>query len=70
MYSVLLIGSVIIDGSDQADYGLPYFHVKTKASSKGFKMKCKLIGSLVHGRQLNVFTMLQNNATGANFHIL
>lgn len=56
--------SIIIDGSDQAEMGLPYFHVKTKANSKGHKLKTKLIGALVHGRQLNVFTAGENLHTG------
>ena len=58
--------SIIIDGSDNGEYGFPYFYVKTKETSKGFKMKTKLIGALVHGRQLNVFTLPWNTFTGSS----
>lgn len=61
--------SMIIDGSDQANYGMPYFAVKTKENCKGHKMKTKLIGSLVHGRQLNVFTAGENLHTGSDMVI-
>ena len=43
--------SLIIDGADQAKYGLPYFFLKSKASDKGYKLKNKLYGVLAHGRQ-------------------
>lgn len=56
--------SIIIDGSDNGEYGLPYFHVKTKGTSKGFKLKIKLVGVLVHGRKVNIYTLPQNQGTG------
>ena len=40
--------SMIIDGSDMANYGLPYFHVNTKAQT-GWKMRFGLMGVIVHG---------------------
>ena len=35
----------------KAKYGLPYFHLKSKSSDKGFKLKNKLYGVIVHGRK-------------------
>ena len=41
--------SLILDGSDMANYGLPFFYLKTKETTKGYKMQIKLIGVIVHG---------------------
>lgn len=60
--------SMIVDGSDNGEYGLPYFHIKTKETSKGFKLKTKLIGVLTHGRKVNIYTLLQNQGTGGFSH--
>ena len=47
-------------------YGLPYFHVKTKDSNKGYKLPIKLTGVKVHGWGHCVFTFGCNIPTGAN----
>ena len=61
--------SIIIDGSDQAAYGLPYFNVVGKSDGTGHKMKCKLMAAIVHGHYAVVFTQLENLATGSNLTI-
>jgi hypothetical protein len=38
-----------IDGSDNGQYGFPYFAEKTKETDKGWKLKTKLYAALVHG---------------------
>jgi hypothetical protein len=40
--------SIIVDGSDMANYGLPYFSMNSKASV-GYKMRIGLTGVLIHG---------------------
>ena len=40
---------VVIDGSDNGNYGFPYFAQKTKETDKGWKLKTKLYAALVHG---------------------
>ena len=61
--------SIIIDGSDQACYGLPYFNIVAKSDSAGHKMKLKLMGAIIHGHGAMVFTQLENLATGSNYVI-
>ncbi len=62
--------SIIIDGADQREYGLPHFAIKTK-DQKGLSLKLKLIGLLEHEVQnvLHIFTMTEEHETGAN-HII
>ena len=40
---------IVIDGSDNGQYGFPYFAEKTKETDKGWKLKTKLYAALVHG---------------------
>lgn len=51
---------IAIDGSDQSSYATPYFSQVTKESCKGWRMRLKLIGSLVTGRLLQFFTLASN----------
>lgn len=62
--------SIILDGADQKSYGLPHFIFATK-SDRGHKIKVKCIGVLEHLRQkqLSLFTMTEEFASGAN-HII
>ena len=61
--------SIIIDGSDQASYGLPYFNIVAKGDETGHKMKLKLMGAILHGHGAVIFTQLENLATGSNYVI-
>ena len=61
---------IAIDGSDQSSYGTPYFAQKTKNSSKGHKMKWKLIGALASGRLMHFFTIGANWEAGKTRHRL
>lgn len=64
--------SIIIDGADQKNYGLPHFATNTK-SDAGQKLKVKVVGVLEHivrGQEwLSLFTMTEEYETGAN-HIV
>ena len=42
--------SLALDGGDQGAYGTPYFHQKTKASDKWFKMRNYVVGVCIHNR--------------------
>ena len=58
--------SLIIDGSDNMNYGLPYFYQKTKQSQKGYKFPIKLVGVKVHNLGDIVFTLPCNITSGPN----
>ena len=64
--------SIIVDGADQKNYGLPHFAVSTK-SDAGHKLKVKVVGVLEHilrGQEwLSLFAMTEEYETGAN-HIV
>ncbi len=62
--------SVIIDGADQAAFGLPHFTTLTK-DVRGNALKVRLIGILQHGspNKLRLYTMTEEQQTGAN-HIV
>ena len=61
--------SLIIDGADQAAYGLPHWIEKDKFSSKYQKMPVYLMGALVHGVGTYGFTYLKNIKHGTNIVI-
>lgn len=56
---------IAIDGSDQSSYAAPYFRQETKDTSKGWKMRMKLIGALGTGRMCMFYTILSNWESGA-----
>ncbi len=62
--------SIIVDGADQHEYGLPHFPTKTK-EQKGHSLKLKLVGLLEHEVQnmLHIYTMTEEHETGAN-HVI
>jgi hypothetical protein len=60
--------SVIIDGSDMANYGIPYFFDITKDSSTGLKIPMKLYGAIVHG--INTFAYVINKNWGGDANII
>jgi hypothetical protein len=61
--------SMIIDGADQAVYGLPYHHTSTHATQGAWKIKTHLMGAIVHGRKTYGFTYLDNVKHGNNLTI-
>ena len=64
--------SIIIDGADQKNYGLPHFYLSTK-SDVGHKLKVKVVGGLEHvargHRHLSLYAMTEEYETGAN-HVI
>ena len=50
--------SATIDGSDNGEYGFPYWADKTKGTQKGYKVKTKLYSMLVHN--IGVYTYVFN----------
>lgn len=62
--------SIILDGADQKNYGLPHFMNSTK-SDKGHKLKVKCVGVLEHRKEkkLTLFPMTEEFQTGAN-HVI
>lgn len=64
--------SIILDGADQTNFGLPHFPTSTK-SDKGHKLKCKIVGCLEHvlrgGEKLSLYAMTEEYETGAN-HVI
>ena len=52
------IMSATIDGSDNGEYGFPYWADKTKQTDKGYKIKSKLYAMLVHN--IGVYTYVFN----------
>ena len=62
--------SIVIDGADQAAFGLPHFVYDTK-DTVGHKLKVKLVKLKEHGHEPNVclYLMTEEFATGTN-HIV
>lgn len=58
--------SITIDGADQGAYGQPYFHEKSKAHSKYYKIRVHVMGVLAHGRRVDCYTYLDNVRHGSN----
>ena len=61
--------SMIIDGADQSEYGLPRFAVASKAEDSGRKIKTKLMGALVHHRFAMASLVPMNAKSGSNLVI-
>ena len=61
--------SIIIDGSDQAAFGLPHIIDKDKKTASQHKIPLHLMGALVHGRSTYGFTYLNNVKHGTNIVI-
>ena len=58
--------SIIIDGADAKDYGVPYFCEATHSSQKLWQIPVYIIGVLVHGRQSHVYCVPGHFKQGAN----
>jgi len=65
-----LFCSFVIDGADKSAFGLPHFVFGTK-SSRGEKIKVKLVGALEHGpcNHLTLFLLTEEYETGGN-HVI
>lgn len=61
--------SIIIDGADQAAYGLPHFIEKDKDSASAQKLPVYLMGALVHGLGCYAFSYINNVKHGTNIVI-
>ena len=61
--------SLIIDGSDMANYGLPHFARKSKDTVVGYKILMKLVGVIVHGIGAYVFIVDKNWSADPNLTI-
>lgn len=61
--------SIIIDGSDMAMYGLPFFSRISKETVTGYKMLMKLVAVIVHGVGVYVFLVHKNWAPDPNLTI-
>ena len=61
--------SLIIDGADQGDYGLPHCVDKSHVSEKGYKIHMKVMGVIAHGRGSWAFTCPPHIAQGNNVTI-
>ena len=61
--------SMIVDGSDNSRYGLPYMHVVDKETAEGFKMQTRLYGVIVHGVCAAAYTFPAHLKGGSNVTI-
>ena len=61
--------SIIIDGSDMACYGFPYFYQKSKSSTVGYKIQIKLVGVIVHGIRTFVYLIHKHWPSDPNLTI-
>ena len=61
--------SIIIDGADQAAYGLPYHCMTTHSVQGKHKVKGHLMGAIVHGRRTYGFVGVDNVKYGTNVTI-
>ena len=64
--------SIIVDGADQKNYGIPHF-VEASKSDRGHQLKVKIVAAMQHlkrgERDLHLFAMTDEFATGAN-HVI
>jgi hypothetical protein len=61
--------SLIIDGADQSDHGLPHFHARSHKTEAAWKMKLHLMGVIAHGRGSFLYTVPSHAAQGHNVSI-
>ena len=58
--------NITIDGSDNGQYGFPYWAIKTKETDKGYKLKAKLYAALVHGHGVYAYLFNAHLEGGTN----
>ena len=61
--------SIIIDGADQKAHGIPHTCAKSHLSDAAWKLKLHLLGAIVHGQGVYVYTCPANFAQGHNITI-
>ena len=61
--------SIILDGADQAAYGLPHFPIKSETIAHAYKIPLKVMGAIVHGRTPYACTYFNNVKHGTNICI-
>jgi hypothetical protein len=61
--------SIIVDGTDQGSWGVPYFRQKTKLSEKYYKLRTHITGAIVHGHRSYIYTCDFNYEHGTNLQI-
>ena len=63
------IWSMVIDGSDTSEWGIPHPAVRTHESQKGKQMGCKVYGVIVHGQFAACYTLNSHLPGGTNVTI-
>ena len=63
------IWSMVIDGSDTSEWGIPHTAVRTHDSQKGKKMGCKVYGVIVHGHFAACYVLNSHLPGGTNVTI-
>lgn len=61
--------SLIIDGADQSDHGVPHFAQRSHLTEACHKLRVKLMGVIAHGRGVWAFTCPPHIAQGNNVTI-
>lgn len=61
--------SMIIDGADQSDHGIPHFSQRSHLTEASHKLRVKLMGVIAHGRGVWCFTCPPHIAQGNNVTI-
>ena len=61
--------SLIIDGADQKDHGLPHLAERSKTSTEAYKAKIHLTGVIAHGRETFIYTCPGHVKQGHNVTI-
>jgi hypothetical protein len=61
--------SIIIDGADNTDHSLPYFHHRTHESQAAWRQRMHVIGAIAHGHGVWAFTCPGHVAQGHNVTI-
>ena len=58
--------SITIDGADNSDHALPYFHNRTHITTDAWRQRMHVVGAIVHGHGLWAFTCSNHVAQGHN----
>ena len=61
--------SMVIDGSDTSEWGIPHPAVKTHESQKGKKLQCKVYGVIVHGHFAACYVLNSHLPGGTNITV-
>ena len=58
--------SVIIDGSDNSQYHMPYFRERSHKSQASWKLGLHVFGAISHGRKAYIYSVLDTVKLGSN----